>query len=91
MCGVCGLVRFDGRPVASEPLAAACAAMRHRGPDDSGVWTKKSGGISIGLGAVRLSILDPTPAGHQPMTDPTGRYVLVAWLMFIYPQPPRGL
>ena len=81
MCGVCGWVRFDGRPVASEPLTSACVAMRHRGPDDSGVWTSassgSSGGLSIGLGAVRLAILDPTPAGHQPMTDPTGRYALV--------------
>lgn len=122
MCGVCGVIHFDGRPVARAPIEAACAAMRHRGPDDRGVWiggvtggdaraasggdaratharpgtgarstdarpgtearptpgaaSCPSRGAAIGLGAVRLAILDPTPAGHQPMTDPTGRFVL---------------
>lgn len=49
-------------------------AIRYRGPDDSGVWTDPSAGV--GLGHARLSILDLSPEGHQPMSSRTGRYVL---------------
>ena len=48
-------------------------AMKHRGPDDDGVYIKQN----IGLGFVRLSILDLTSAGHQPMVSNDQRYVLV--------------
>ncbi|MBI3351101.1 MAG: asparagine synthase (glutamine-hydrolyzing) [Nitrospirae bacterium] len=44
-----------------------------RGPDDSGVWTEEN----VGLGHRRLSILDLSPAGHQPMVSKDGRYVIV--------------
>lgn len=47
----------------------------HRGPDDSGIWCHAEAGIA--LGHRRLSILDLSPEGHQPMTSFTGRYVLV--------------
>ena len=47
--------------------------MFHRGPDDAGAWID----TSIGLAHRRLSILDPSPAGHQPMSDPTGNICIV--------------
>ncbi|MDE0880649.1 MAG: asparagine synthetase B, partial [Sphingomonas bacterium] len=50
-------------------------AIAHRGPDDSGIWTDSDAGIA--LGHRRLSILDTSSCGHQPMTSPSGRYVMV--------------
>ena len=47
--------------------------MKHRGPDDDGVWTDGN----VGLAHRRLSIIDLSPAGHQPMVSPSGRYVIV--------------
>jgi len=51
--------------------------MTHRGPDDSGVWHEDLNGTGIYLGHRRLSIIDLSSAGHQPMISPCGRYVLV--------------
>src|SRR5206468_5652525 len=45
--------------------------MRHRGPDDQGVWRSADG--RVGLGHRRLSIIDLSPAGHQPMIDESAR------------------
>jgi asparagine synthase (glutamine-hydrolysing) len=50
-------------------------AMTHRGPDDSGAWADARAGIALGFR--RLAIIDLSPAGHQPMTSATGRYVMV--------------
>ena len=70
MCGILGaLTRFG--PAAD--MNAAIAGLRHRGPDDSGAWSE----AEMQLGFVRLSILDLSPAGHQPMASPDGRYVIV--------------
>jgi asparagine synthase (glutamine-hydrolysing) len=55
--------------------AAMAETLRHRGPNDSGAWADPAAGI--GLGFRRLSILDLSPAGHQPMVSASGRYVLV--------------
>ncbi|HEV2616286.1 MAG TPA: asparagine synthase (glutamine-hydrolyzing) [Candidatus Acidoferrales bacterium] len=77
MCGIAGILGLDG-PQPAEALGAAAQAMartlRHRGPDDDGVWVDSDSGIA--LAHRRLSILDLSPAGHQPMISESGRYVI---------------
>lgn len=79
MVHVCGLAGFVGRPGANSELGRVAAGMaeclRHRGPDDAGAWADEVAGVAFGFR--RLSILDLSPAGHQPMTSSDGRYVLV--------------
>lgn len=72
MCGIFGWVghEFEG---ASQYMASGLTLLRHRGPNDSGSEVGKD----WGLGFRRLSILDLSPAGHQPMSSPDGRYRLV--------------
>lgn len=73
MCGFSGYLGGvnGGRGI----LSAMGATIAHRGPDDSGVWLDESS--YIGLCHQRLSILDTTVAGHQPMVSASGRYVVV--------------
>lgn len=73
MCGIVGIVRFDAKPIKKESLTTMMQTIKHRGPDDEGVFIDGH----VGLGHVRLSILDLTEAGHQPMTDSTGRYTII--------------
>lgn len=73
---MCGIVGFwaDGEPAFA--IAERMAdRIENRGPDDAGVWTDTATGLA--LAHRRLSILDISPAGHQPMQSPCGRYVLV--------------
>jgi len=72
MCGIAGLVT-SGR-IDSSLLAAMASALAHRGPDDQGVWTDEESGV--GFSHRRLSIIDLSAAGHQPMVSRDGRYVL---------------
>jgi asparagine synthase (glutamine-hydrolysing) len=58
----------------SSNVRSMVASIRYRGPDDSGVWCDER--VGIGLGHTRLSILDLSPEGHQPMVSFSGRYVL---------------
>jgi asparagine synthase (glutamine-hydrolysing) len=51
-----------------------CRAIAHRGPDDSGTFVDAEAGVA--LGHRRLSIIDLSPLGHQPMTSADGRYVI---------------
>ena len=73
MCGICGFYDKDGRvPEGQALLEKMNAAQKHRGPDDGGTWTDGP----VGLGHVRLSIIDLSEAGHQPMFY-GDRYALV--------------
>jgi len=74
MCGITGLWSLGRK---SDPAIAERMARRieSRGPDDAGVWTDEA--VGLVLAHRRLSILDLSPAGHQPMISPCGRYVLV--------------
>ncbi len=65
MCGLAGEVRFDGRGADAAALRRMTACMVHRGPDGEGLWTRGP----VGLGHRRLSIVDLSPAGAQPMVD----------------------
>ena len=65
MCGICGMVRFDGAPADADVLAGMIATLRHRGPDDEGVYTSGP----VGLANSRLAVIDLSPAGHQPMSN----------------------
>ncbi len=74
MCGLTGFWSFSTQ----EPervVKRMTETLNHRGPDDSGVWVDDDAGIY--LGHRRLSILDLTLAGQQPMLSNCGRYVLV--------------
>lgn len=72
MCGICGIINFNHQPVDSAVVKAMMQKMKHRGPDDEGFFIEKN----IGLGHVRLSIIDLTSAGHQPMISDDDRYVI---------------
>jgi asparagine synthase (glutamine-hydrolysing) len=72
MCGIVGRW-LHGQPPA--PIEQALDRLAHRGPDDAGVWADPRSGLE--LGHRRLAIIDPSPAGHQPMLTSDGRYVLV--------------
>lgn len=78
MCGLSGFIDTTSARGPAEReriLAAMTAAIVHRGPNSQGLWL--SGDAVVGLGHRRLSILDLSPAGHQPMTSPDGRFILV--------------
>jgi len=74
MCGIAGFFDHRGLKDDAAPLAGRMIdALAHRGPDDRGVWVEASG---IALAHRRLSIIDLSPAGHQPMESASGRYVV---------------
>ena len=73
MCGIAGLANLDGAPVDRERLWSMIDQLRHRGPDDAGVYTDGN----IGLAHSRLSIIDLS-AGHQPMRNASHS----SWIVF---------
>jgi len=75
MCGVAGFSLFGGESSQSSWLARARDALAHRGPDDGGLF--EDPGHGVGLVHTRLSILDLSPLGHQPMISDDGRVALV--------------
>src|SRR5262245_52035331 len=75
MCGIVGIAsRFSGIDLGL--LATACDSLRHRGPDDAGLWQSLDG--CVGLAQRRLAIIDLSPSGHQPMADASGQL----WITF---------
>jgi asparagine synthase (glutamine-hydrolysing) len=73
MCGIAGLVRFDGRPVLETDVRSMCRVMVHRGPDEEGVFL----GAGVGMGMRRLSIID-LAGGQQPLSNEDGS----VWVVF---------
>src|SRR5690349_13074681 len=74
MCGIAGTTSWAaaGRP---ETVDAMVSGIAHRGPDDRGLWTSPNG-VCV-FGHARLSVVDLSPAGHQPMLDPlTGNAIV---------------
>lgn len=72
MCGIAGILHLDGAPASAVRLKAMTDAIAHRGPDGEG---QHIDGV-VGLGHRRLSIIDLSAAGHQPMATQDGRYIL---------------
>lgn len=72
---MCGLSGIFGQQWQRSELECMVATQRHRGPDDNGTWIDPSG--VAGLGHNRLSILDLSPAGHQPMSNSDGSLWIV--------------
>jgi asparagine synthase (glutamine-hydrolysing) len=77
MCGICGVLHTSpiARQIDESLLVAMSATMEHRGPDDSGTFINPS--HTLGFGFRRLSIIDLSPAGHQPMSTPDGSVTIV--------------
>lgn len=76
MCGLAGSLKkppIDGATVLRQ-LGRMTAAIAHRGPDSDGAWLDTDAGFA--LGHRRLAIVDLSPAGHQPMLSPSGRFVV---------------
>lgn len=73
MCGIAGIVDLrDRAPVSAQVLRRMAGAVGHRGPDDQGVFVRDQ----VGLAHRRLAIIDPSPAGHQPMASEDGAVVV---------------
>jgi asparagine synthase (glutamine-hydrolysing) len=74
MCGIAGIVQLDDRRIDRASIERFVGALAHRGPDGQTVVLED--GDRAALGHRRLAILDLTDAGRQPMTSPSGRYVI---------------
>lgn len=72
MCGICGVLNFDGSKVSSALLKKMTDSIAHRGPDGEG-WYQSKG---LGFGHRRLAIIDLSPLGDQPMVTQDNRYAL---------------
>lgn len=76
MCGITGIFKQQSQnnSLLNQTVADMALAIKHRGPDDAGAWADEQEGIA--LGHRRLSILELTAAGHQPMQSIDGRYMI---------------
>ncbi len=75
MCGIAGFWTSRGTPESARVLGAMTETLRHRGPDAGGTWMDEAAGV--GLGHRRLSIVDLSIDGAQPMLSASGRYRIV--------------
>lgn len=77
MCGFAGFLEFKAersRDESDQLVTRMTERLTHRGPDDNGRWLNEAG--TVALGHRRLSILDTSQSGHQPMVSPCGRFVI---------------
>ena len=72
MCGITGIFNIDGKPVSINLLKKMTDVVKHRGPDGEGFWSDSF----VGFGHRRLSIIDLSPLGHQPMQNDNGSLVI---------------
>jgi asparagine synthase (glutamine-hydrolysing) len=72
VCGIAGVLDRSGAPVPLEVLRRMSDVIAHRGPDDEGQFADGP----VGLANRRLAIIDPSPRGHMPMADVSGRLVI---------------
>lgn len=77
MCGICGIIDYKGGYVTDERMRSMARKMSHRGPDDEGLYVDAGSRPQVGLGHRRLSIIDLSPLGCQPMTNEDGRIRIV--------------
>ncbi len=77
MCGFCGFINpsLESLETNRNIVTSMAEKIRHRGPDDGGVWLDEK--VGVALGHRRLSIIDLSPEGHQPMLSASSRLVLV--------------
>src|SRR4051812_9022843 len=76
MCGIGGIISSRiGREEMEQALQRLERELHHRGPDDQGYLISRNG--NVGLVNTRLAIIDLSPAGHQPMSTPDGRFHIV--------------
>ena len=75
MCGITGIFCISEKKEIENSIYKMSSVLSHRGPDDSGIWINKHDGIAFGH--QRLSILDLTSAGRQPMNSPCGRFNVI--------------
>ena len=78
MCGICGKANFNTQPVTESMLKRMCRSFTHRGPDANGIYISRAGVEEnkkkpiVGFGHQRLSIIDLSDAGQQPMANEEG-------------------
>jgi len=82
MCGICGYLNLDGAPIAEDRLQRMRQTLAHRGPDDEGIYTGRATDgrgrrMDVGLGHTRLSVIDLSASGHQPMCNEDGTVRIV--------------
>lgn len=73
MCGISGIFYFNQKKAVASEINSMLSEIKYRGPDDEGVYVKDA----VGLGHKRLSIIDLSSAGHQPMFDRSGRFCII--------------
>lgn len=78
MCGIAGILDFSGQPVDFRDLVHMTLTLKHRGPDDQGFYLVQGPGPAVGLGHRRLSIIDLSPQGRQPLSNEDG----TIWVTF---------
>ena len=75
MCGITGIFGNLRKEEFDSSIHEMSATLNHRGPDDAGTWINEENGVAFGH--QRLSIIDLSSAGHQPMVSPCGRFTTV--------------